>query len=476
MGASVQIILNLVCHTLCFFACDSKLIKIQNSLVKILLINLSLENVGEEKALIDIRMKGFAKLTSIDEAVDKFFKKINVKKLEPEEISTVAALRRVLATDILCPRNVPPFDRSAVDGYAIRAEDVFGASNTNPIVLSVKGISSTGKVPEQSLRRGEAMPIATGAPLPEGANTVVMIEFTEATGFNKVEVYRPISPGENVSTKGEDVKKGQLILKAGTFLRPQDIGILAALGLAKIQVTRKPLVAILSTGNELVELGSEMPLGKIVDSNRPVLHAMAEMSGAEPLDLGIMPDERKKIYEKMKMGLNSSDLILASGGTSVGEHDILPEVVNSLGSPGVLIHGVAMRPGKPVALCLVDDKPIVLLPGFPVAAMVAYDVFVEPIILRMLGASARFYERPSVMAIALHRVPSSLGNRSFVRVLVKRKGGRIVFEPLRISGSGVISSMVKANGLLVIHEYKEGVEEGEKAKVILLRPIEEEKE
>ncbi|MCJ7632383.1 molybdopterin molybdotransferase MoeA [Candidatus Bathyarchaeota archaeon] len=452
------------------------LIQILNSLVKIRLIDLSLENIGEEKALADIRMKGFAKLTSIDEALDEFFKKINVKKLEPEEISTVAALRRVLATDILCPRDVPPFDRSAVDGYAIRAEDVFGASDTNPIVLYVKGTSRTGKVPEQSLRCGEAMLIATGAPLPEGANAVVMIEFTEATGFNKVEVYRPISPGENVSAQGEDVKKGQLILKAGSFLKPPDIGILAALGLAKVQVTRKPLVAILSTGNELVELGSEMPHGRIVDSNRPVLHAMVEMSGAEPLDLGVVPDERNKICEKMKMGLNSSDLILASGGTSVGEHDILPDVVNSLGSPGVLIHGVAMRPGRPVALCLVDGKPIVLLPGFPVAAMVAYDVFVEPIILRMLGASARFYEQPSVMAIALRRVPSSSGNRSFVRVLVMRKGGQIVFEPLRASGSGVISSMVKANGMLIIPEYKEGVEEGEEAKVILLRPVEEEKE
>jgi molybdenum cofactor synthesis domain-containing protein len=246
--------------------------------------------------------------------------------------------------------------------------------------------------------------------------------------------------------------------------------------LTKIQVTRKPLVAILSTGNELVELGSEIPLGRIVDSNRPILHAMTEISGAEPLDLGIVPDERNKIYEKMKMGLNSSDLILASGGSSVGEHDILPDVVNSLGSPGVLIHGVAMRPGRPVALCIVDGKPIVLLPGFPVAAMVAYDVFVEPIIKRMLGASTRFYEQPSVMAIALRRVPSSPGNRSFVRVLVMRKGGRIVFEPLRASGSGVISSMVRANGMLIIPEYKEGVEEGEEAKVVLLRSIMEEKE
>lgn len=426
--------------------------------------------------MAEIRMRGFAKLTSIDEALNQFFASVHVGKLQSEDILIKASLGRVLAKDIICPRDVPPFNRSAMDGYAVKAEDVFGASETNPVILSVKGISSVGKPSSEILGRGEVMRIATGAPMPEGADAVVMVEFTEATGPDKVEVYRPVAPSENISSRGEDVRKGQLILRAGTFIKPQDMGIMAALGLTKVEVTKRPVVAVLSTGNELVDLGSEVPPGKIVDSNRVTLLAMAEASGAEPADLGIVPDERDVIIKRMREGLASADLILVSGGTSVGERDLLPDVVNSLGRPGVIVHGIAMRPGRPTALCAVEGKPIILLPGFPVAAMIAYEIFAESIILRMLGASTRLWERPTVRAEALRRVPSSLGNRSFVRVIVMKKGGRYVFELLRATGSGIISSMVKANGMLIIPENKEGVEEGEAAEVILLRPVEEGKE
>lgn len=423
--------------------------------------------------MAEIRMKGFAKLTSIDEALKEFFTKVHIEKLPSEEIPIGTSLGRVLARDIVCPGNVPPFDRSAVDGYAVRAEDVFGASETNPVVFSVKGSSSVGSPPPGILGKGDAMRIATGAPVPQGANAVVMVEYTEVTGPDKVEVYRPVAPGENVSSRGEDVREGQLILRSGTFIKPQDIGIMAALGFTRVDVTRKPVVAVLSTGNELVDPGSEMTHGKIVDSNRPTLLAMVEASGAEAMDLGIVPDERDVIIERMKEGLASANLVLASGGTSVGERDLLPDLVNSLGPPGVLVHGIAMRPGRPTALCAVEGKPILLLPGFPVAAMIAYEAFAEPIILRMLGASTRLCERPTVRAEALRRVPGSLGNRSFVRVIVMKRGGRNVFEPLRATGSGVISSMVRANGMLIIPENKEGIEEGEVAEVVLLRPVEE---
>lgn len=423
--------------------------------------------------LTDIRMKGFAKLTSIDEALKVFFTKLHVEKLPPEEVNISDALERVLARNISCPRDVPLFDRSAMDGYAVRAGDVFGASETNPIVLTLKGHSTIGSAPLKTVKRGEATWIATGAPLPGGADAVVMVEYTELTGSNKVEVYRPVAPGENVSSRGEDVKEGQLILREGSFVKPQDIGIMAALGLKSVEVTKKPIVAVLSTGDELVDLGSELHPGKIVDSNRYTLIAMVEASGAEPMDLGIVPDEREIIAKRIENGLTDADLVLASGGTSVGEGDFLIDVVNSLGLPGVLIHGMAMRPGKPTALGGVKGKPVVLLPGSPVAAMIAYEVFAEPIISRLLGATSRSCEKPTVKAEALRRVPGSLGSRSFVRVLVMRRHNTLVFEPLRITGSGVISSMVRANGMLVIPEYKEGVEEGEMAEVILMRPIEE---
>ncbi len=393
--------------------------------------------------------------------------------MKTESLPVATSLGRVLAKDVLCTRDVPPFDRSAVDGYAVKAEDVFGASETNPIVLNVQGKSSTGIMPDRVLEKGSTMQIATGAPMPHGADAVVMIEYTETTDPNRVEIYGTVTPGENVSVQGEDVKKGDLILKSGTFLKPQDIGILAALGLPEIDVTRKPRVGILSTGNELASLGSEIPRGTIFDSNKPMLMSMVQQSGAEPIDLGMAIDVRDDIAERLRAGLESADMILTSGGTSVGERDLLPSAVNTLGPPGVLIHGVAMRPGRPVALCAVEEKPIILLPGFPVAALIAYDVFVEPIILRMLGASVRQNESPTIKAKATRRIPSSPGIRSFVRGQVLRRNGETLFEPLRSTGSSVISSMVRANGMLVIPENKEGVEEGEEVVVKLLRTMEE---
>jgi molybdenum cofactor synthesis domain-containing protein len=393
--------------------------------------------------------------------------------MKTEPLPIVTSLGRVLAKDVLCTRDVPPFDRSAVDGYAVKAEDVFGASETNPIVLNVKGKSSTGIIPDRVLEKGSTMQIATGAPMPRGADAVVMVEYTETTDSSRVEIYGTVTPGENVSLQGEDVKKNDLILKPGTFLKPQDIGILAALGVSEIDVMRKPRVGILSTGNELVSLGSEIPRGTIFDSNKPMLLSMVQLSGAEPIDLGTAIDVREDIAERLRAGLESTDMILTSGGTSVGERDLLPDTVNTLGSPGVLVHGVAMRPGRPVALCAVDEKPIILLPGFPVAALIAYDVFVEPIILRMLGASVGQNESPTIKARATRRIPSSPGIRSFVRGQVLRRNGATLFEPLRSAGSSVISSMVRANGMLVIPENKEGVEEGEEVVVRLLRTMEE---
>ncbi|MCJ7770135.1 molybdopterin molybdotransferase MoeA [Candidatus Bathyarchaeota archaeon] len=424
--------------------------------------------------MAEVRGKGFQRLIPIDEAISHFFSRVALNKMKTESLPITASLGRVLAKDITCIRDVPPFDRSAVDGYAVKAEDVFGALGTNPIVLTVQGKSSTGIIPNGILEKGATMQIATGAPMPNGADAVVMVEYTQITGSSKVEIYGTVTPGENVSAQGEDVKKNDLILKSGIFLKPQDIGILAALGISDIDVMMKPRIGILSTGNELVNLGQEIPEGTIFDSNKPMLSSMVQLSGAEPIDLGTAVDQKKDIADKLRAGLESADMILTSGGTSVGQHDLLPDIVNTLGPPGVLVHGVAMRPGKPVALCAVGEKPIILLPGFPVAALIAYDVFVEPIILRMLGASIGLNESPTIKATAERRIPSSPGVRSFVRGRVLRRNGKNIFEPLRATGSGIISSMVRANGMLVIPENKEGVEEGEEVEIRLLRAIEEE--
>ena len=366
---------------------------------------------------------------------------------------------------------MPPFNRSAVDGYALQAQDTFGCSQTNPVVLQVVGSSSIGTMPSVTAGRQQAVRIATGAPIPEGCDAVVMLEFAEVTQIGKIEVYRPVTPGENVSLQGEDVRKGDLILRSGMLVKSQDVGIMAALNMHEVKVTRRPRVGVLSTGDELVDLGGDLSDGKIVDSNRPTILSMVVSAGGQPVDLGIAADEEGEIAGKLSLGIADCDIVLASGGTSVGERDLLPSVVNSLGSPGVIVHGVAMRPGRPVALGALQGKPVILLPGFPVAAMIAFDVFVHPVMNRLLGVVASL-PSPYLRARALRRVASSLGNRTFARVIVRRLGGEYVFEPLRTSGSGIISSMVRASGMVTIPENKEGIEEGEIVEVMLMRPVE----
>lgn len=420
-----------------------------------------------------VKMRGFMKLTRVDDALKEFFSKAEIKKQHAESIMTFDALGRVLAEDIIAKTDVPSFDRSAVDGYALRAEETYGASPTNPMILDVIGSVEIGFPSKTTLKKQQVMKIATGAAIPKGADSVVMIEYTETIGDNKVEVYSSLTPWENVSRKGEDVKRGEDILSKGTLLQPQDLGILVALGNSKVMVVKKPRVAVLSTGNELVELGERMDHGRIVDSNRPILMAMVKEFGGEPLDFGIARDSIEEIGNKIIKAIEDSDMVLVSGGTSVGAGDLVPEVINSLGKPGVIVHGISIRPGRPTGLAAVESTPIILLPGFPVAAMISFIAFVQPILLMILEAFPDQFAKRTVRAKMLRRIPSSIGNRTFARVIIKRVGGGYVAEPLRTSGSGVISSMIRANGLVIIPEEKEGLEEGEEVEVAILRHLEE---
>lgn len=317
------------------------------------------------------------------------------------------------------------------------------------------------------------MRIATGAPLPQGAEAVVMLEYAEEVGGSRVEVYRPTTPGDNVSLRGEDVKRGEVVLRDGLVLRPQDIGILTALGRTRVMVVRRPVAAIISTGNELVEPGTPLGPGRTVDTNRYMLAAAVEDAGGKALDMGIVRDVAGEIGARVSEGLRLADMVLVSGGTSAGSRDLVPGVVAGLGGPGIVVHGIAMRPGRPTALAAVGSKPVVLLPGHPVAALIAFDVFVRPVMARMLGALVGGVCRGVVRARMLRRVPSRVGFMDFVRVVVRRGGDGYTAEPVRVTGSSVISSVVKANGLVVIPEEREGVEEGEEVEVTLLRPLED---
>lgn len=407
------------------------------------------------------RLKGFEKLTNIDEALSTFLKKLKPERLESERIPLHTALGRVMAEDVQAKNDLPSFDRSAVDGYALRAQDTFGASQFNP---------NTFKLTEnEEVQEKEARQIWTGNPLPRGADAVVMLEYTKMIK-DKIEVGTTVTPGENVSKKGEDVQKGEVAIKAGTRLKPQHLGLLAALAATHVNVVKKPKVAILSTGNELVELGHEPKPSQIVDTNRLIFSSICQELGAEPLDLGVAKDDLKEISAKIREGLELADVVITTGGTSVGYPDLVPMAVNKIGTPGVIVHGIAMRPGMPTALAILQGKPVFILSGNPVAAMIGFEVFARPLLLKLLGVERE--SRPLLKARLTRRVASALGRQVFLRVRVFEKNGEFFAEPVRVKGSGVLSTMTKANGYVEIPENREGLEEGESVIVHLFDKIE----
>ena len=415
------------------------------------------------------RDRGFKEATRIEEARRIFYDALPTISLPSETISLQGSLNRILAEDVGADASVPAFEKSAMDGYAVVAEDTFGSSQTNPSLLKLVGESKIGELPTKTLRKGETIAIATGAPVPQGANAVVMVENTKRLDTGDVEMCTAVTPGENISHIGEDVKQGTVVLERGRKLKPPDLGLLVALGRETVSVVRRPKVAILSTGNEVSESGP-VTSGRIVDVNRPVLIAMVEECGGVPLDLGIAKDDAEEISKKLKRGLTSADLVLVTAGTSVGKGDLVPDVINALGKPGMLVHGIAMRPSLPTGLAVVNGKPIVSLPGLPVSAMIAFSTFVQPLILRMLGTEQD--PQPMIRARATKRIVGVPGFRTFIRVLVREKEGKLFVEPLRAPGSGILTTLTRANGMVVVPENVEGYDEGAEVEVQLFRPVE----
>jgi len=406
------------------------------------------------------RLKGFEKLTNVDDALGIFLNALKPKKLDAESISIADALERVAAEDIAAPMDLPRFDRSAVDGYAIRADDTFGATQLKPKTLEVfsRGI----------VRKGQAKQIWTGNPVPEGATAVIMLEHTRKKG-NRIEVVMPATPGENISRKGEDFKKSSIAIQAGTRLKAHHLGLLAALGAVEVEVVRKPRIAIISTGNELVDLGKEASPHQIVNSNRFVIAGLCQELNAEPKYLGIARDDEKDIHKKILEGLAKADIVITTGGTSVGEADLVPIAVAKIDKPGILVHGMAMRPGMPTALGILKQKPVFVLSGYPVAAAVGFEVFVRPIILRLIGASNEL--RPWVQARLMRRVAGALGRRVYLRVKTFELKDELCAEPILTKGSGLLSSLTKANGYVIIPEDREGLGEGEIVTVHLFSSV-----
>ncbi len=416
------------------------------------------------------RMRGFKEFTPVRDAIRKV--KGLVRRLGPgdvEEVPLEDSLGRIAASDVRSPIDVPGYDRSAVDGFAVRSRDVLGASPTNPLRLRVVGTLKAGDPPpSRGVGEGECYEIYTGAPLPPGADAVVMVEHVKRLG-DHIEVFKPVPPLGNVSRRGEDFKRGDLILKAGQRIRPWHIGALASLNIARVGVYRRLRVGVLSTGDELIEVGGELRPGKIVDSTKPMLKSMLREDGWVPVDLGIAGDSLVEISERIARALSKLDALIVTGGSSVGAFDFVPEAVARVASPGIVVHGVALRPGRTAGVAVHDGKPIFMMSGFPVAAVAGYDSLVRPI----LGYISHLRDGagPVVRARLERRVAKPVGFRSYVRVLVRRVDGEYVAQPLRLTGSGILSTMIRGNGLLIVPEELEGHDEGEVVEVVLIGKV-----
>ena len=413
---------------------------------------------------------GFSKLLTIDDAMRKFFSYGVVHRIQTVEVPIVSSVGRVLASNLVTNIDLPPYDRSAVDGFALRAEDTLRSSENNPISLKIVDVVEIGTTPKVPVGRLEAVRISTGAPRPEGADAVVMIEHT-AQKKDQVRIFNPISAWKNMIRKGEDVKVGDLLLEEGAEIMPQDVGMLSALSFSSIKVIRKPRVAVLSVGDELLKEGSEQTYGKTVDINRPAILSSLLQDGCEPLDLGIVGDDFGIVEEKVKEALEKNDMLLVGGGTSVGSKDIVPDVLDSLGEPGIVAHGLAMRPGKPAGLAILNKKPVVLLPGYPVAALITYSIIARPIIFRLLGSENIRNTGDIVKARLTRKIDSPPGIREFVRVVIRNKSPGFSAEPVTATGASILSSMVRSNGILVVPENIESIRQNEPVEVRLIRPL-----
>jgi molybdopterin molybdotransferase len=403
-----------------------------------------------------VRLKGFQELTMVDDALQRL---LNATDVNPKKtfLPLLKAQNRVLSSDIIAPTDLPRTNRSAVDGYAVNSEETSGATQSKPKVFRL--------VDQNTIGTKQAKQVWTGNTVPRNADAVVMLENTKMVG-DKVDVWNPTTRWENVSRKGEDLKLGEVALKARIRLKPHHLGLLAALGVSDVEVFEKPKIAVLATGDELVKLGNELTENKVFDSNRIVLTALCEELGAEVIDLGVAGDSAAEIARKLNAGIEKAEAIITSGGTSVGGPDLVPEVVGGIGKPGILVHGVAMRPGMPTALAIVKKKPIILLPGNPVAAMLGFEVFGRPLISKMLGLK-QTESRPIIAARMKRKISTTLGRKNLVRVHVSVGKEGFMAEPISARGSSLFSTMTSANGYVVVAENREGLAEGETVEVYM---------
>ncbi|OGW94184.1 MAG: hypothetical protein A3G36_05515 [Omnitrophica bacterium RIFCSPLOWO2_12_FULL_45_13] len=402
----------------------------------------------------------------------------DIKTLGKEPVNLTDSLSRVLAEDIYANSDIPGFDNSAMDGYALRAQDTKGASKTDPKILTVIEDLRAGYISRRAINSGQAIRIMTGAVMPKGSDSVVMVEDTERRGAAGAKIFKAVSRKDNVRKRGEDIKKGEMVIAKGTRLNSAHIGLLASLGKAKVLAVRKPKVAILATGDEVVDVGEKLEPGKLRSSNTYTLHSQVLKCGGIPKNLGIAKDKPDMLETKLKAGFDC-DMILTSGGVSVGDYDLVKFILAKMGT-NIRFWKVAMRPGKPLVFGLVSAAkragsamnyggkgiPIFGLPGNPVSSMITFEVFVKPAILKMEGDNG--LAAKDVDAVLEENITKKKGLRYFLRAITRWEDGTYFTRTTGPQGSGILKSMALANSLIVLPEEEENIEKGVKVKVRFL--------
>lgn len=411
------------------------------------------------------KMKGFFRVQTPEQLYGKMDR---FKPLSSERISIEDSLHRVLSEDIISPINLPEFSRSTVDGFALKAKDTYGASEKNPAILRLVGEIPMGQVSGIEMEEEEAVKVATGGMVPKGADAVEMVEYTERVDSHTLHVFKTVSPLENVIQVGEDVATGEIVLRQGHWVRPQDIGLLAGIGKIDVHVYLRPRVGIISSGDEIAPIETTPQPGEVRDMNRYTIVSMVKEAGGVPFFLGIAKDRFDDLKQKIEVGLNESDMLIITGGSSVGTLDLTRDVIRSFPGTEILAHGVSVRPGKPTLLAEMDGKPFLGLPGHPVSAMVIFHLFGRPILKILSGRTEKEAQHgKKLKAKASRNIPSVPGREDYVRVKLEEREGTLWAHPI-FGKSGAISNLVNADGLMRIAINDEGLEEGEEAEVILI--------
>jgi molybdopterin molybdotransferase len=405
-------------------------------------------------------MLGRGEALRVEDALKLLLDSLETLPLSERHASLMDSYGGVLSRDVFSPEDLPAFSRSTMDGYAVRSSDTFGAKEGNPAYLNVTREILMGEEPGFELKSGEAAKISTGGMLPPGADAVLMFENAQEADETMIEALGPVAPGENVVEKGEDVRKGELVLQRGRRLKPQDVSVLAALGLTEAALYERPRVSVISTGDEIVTPETPVRAGLVRDSNSYLLAGLLAEEGALSIDRGILRDNYGPLRDAIELCVEDSDMVLISGGSSVGTRDLTERTVADLGR--VLFHSVALRPGKPMLAGIVRRRPVFGLPGHPRAVSVCFDIFVRPVLWRMAGLGKERLEGAGrfVKARLSRNVRSAVGRREVITVTLKRDGDEFWAVPL-LGKSGLITTMVRAEGVFNIPANSPGIDMGE---------------